>query len=1016
MNIKIFQNKIIREPLFSLRDYSIIPKNKEFLIDFIKRLFINHKFRDAIFISSPELFYEWEKIVLNNNKANDRIIYSLIKFYIRSISNTVPFGLFTTYSLCGNFEEEKQEYTRFSSIDIEYLSKLIYYLNKNILIRRVSKYRFNNTFYKIGEKYRYIEPSIINDKLSYTLSSIDANDVINLLLESLKYNFSYNEIFQVLEQNIDEIDENMFHRFIDDLIDSKFILSELDICLNEEDILSQIINSLEENIAHINDDDIYNIYVNLMKVKEFLSEIDESVFCSKENYEKIYKHLDNIGIEYNKKFIVNSNIRKNSIKTNINNHDNKIKEITEIVKKLSNSSDYENKNLIKFKKRFYDRYEEQEIPLLEVFDNEIGIGYLSSFKEQMVFSDLVDDIVINNISIKKGKKEVSIDSEIFSFWIDKFIKNDSLIDLSLEDLSVFKEGKFKRGTISFNYSFIDKKFVLKSIGEYSGSVFLGRFSNTDIKVKNIIDEISDFEHDCFKSKISAEIVHLPNNRAGNILVRNVKRQKEISILSKNSKNSDNILLEDLTISIRDNKIILKSKKENREVIPYLTSAQNYHFDSLPIYQFLCDLQSQYRGHYIGVNFGGLDLNNFEHTPRIIYGKDIVLFKETWRINKKRLKNKLKLSDTANISIESFKKYLKILKVSRYIYITEEGEEKLIIDIYNDIILKILFDEFLKKEELVITECIYQIDNCMENDFSNEIIAQIGIENNILKKESKDNILQDQKSIRRKIIFGGEWVYMKLYTGYITSINVLVNEINQIKEILFDKNLINKWFYVRYNDPEFHLRIRFRIIDRNKYSEIIKYIHDILEELALSNQIWKIEFSDYNRELERYNWNDIEKAETIFFIDSEFSIEFLKFSQNINNSWILILKSVDDMLTAFNFSLEQKHKMIENMYKSFAKEFDINKEIKKNIDKKFRNFEKEINSIFLSCPSEIANIFNKRKKEISEITFGEANLVELIWSFIHMHINRVTKSNPRFHELVIYGLLEKFYRKQLRKIK
>ena len=347
MNIKIFQNKIIREPLFSLRDYSIIPKNKEFLIDFIKRLFINHKFRDAIFISSPELFYEWEKIVLNNNKANDRIIYSLIKFYIRSISNTVPFGLFTTYSLCGNFEEEKQEYTRFSSIDIEYLSKLIYYLNKNILIRRVSKYRFNNTFYKIGEKYRYIEPSIINDKLSYTLSSIDANDVINLLLESLKYNFSYNEIFQVLEQNIDEIDENMFHRFIDDLIDSKFILSELDICLNEEDILSQIINSLEENIAHINDDDIYNIYVNLMKVKEFLSEIDESVFCSKENYEKIYKHLDNIGIEYNKKFIVNSNIRKNSIKTNINNHDNKIKEITEIVKKLSNSSDYENKNLIK---------------------------------------------------------------------------------------------------------------------------------------------------------------------------------------------------------------------------------------------------------------------------------------------------------------------------------------------------------------------------------------------------------------------------------------------------------------------------------------------------------------------------------------------------------------------------------------------------------------------------------------------------------------------------------------------
>ena len=32
----------------------------------------------------------------------------------------------------------------------------------------------------------------------------------------------------------------------------------------------------------------------------------------------------------------------------------------------------------------------------------------------------------------------------------------------------------------------------------------------------------------------------------------------------------------------------------------------------------------------------------------------------------------------------------------------------------------------------------------------------------------------------------------------------------------------------------------------------------------------------------------------------------------------------------------------------------------------------------------------------------------------MHVNRIVKSNPRFHELVIYGLLEKFYRKQIGK--
>ena len=72
MNIKIFRNKIIREPLFPLRNYLEIPKTKESLEEFIKTLFFNHRFRDAVFLSSPELFYEWEKLVLYMNKGGKK--------------------------------------------------------------------------------------------------------------------------------------------------------------------------------------------------------------------------------------------------------------------------------------------------------------------------------------------------------------------------------------------------------------------------------------------------------------------------------------------------------------------------------------------------------------------------------------------------------------------------------------------------------------------------------------------------------------------------------------------------------------------------------------------------------------------------------------------------------------------------------------------------------------------------------------------------------------------------------
>lgn len=1011
MKIDFFKNKIIREPLFSLNNYFKIPNNSKNLDKFIDELFNDCKFKDAIFLSSPELFYEWEKQLLISNSNRTKINNSILKFYIRSISNTVPFGLFSSYSISEASDNCDEKYSRFSNIDMDYLSKLVFHLNRIPLVRKIVRYKKNNTVYKVGDKLRYIEPDIINDKLSYTLTSIESNEVIEFLFETLEDNFSYNDIFEKIYANVEGLDEDTINSFINELIESKFIISDFDICLNKKNLLQQVILFFESNFHLLSiDSTLVNIYYNLVNIDIELKNIDKKIFCDKNDYEKIYSYFDNIGLEYNRKFIVNSNIRKNEFKKNSTNHDDRIKEAIKILNKISFSPLNVNKNLIKFKEAFYNRYEDQEMPLLEVIDNELGIGYLQHLKEQTVFSELIDDIQIpfNN----QNTQEINVEPAVFSFWINQFNKNKRKIDLLDEDLSVFKESKLKKGTFTFSYSFNNDKIYIKSIGGYSGSTLLGRFSNNDFNIQQIINEISEFENKCFDDKITAEIIHLPNNRVGNVLIREVKRKKEISILAKNSVNSLNIPLEDLYVSIKNDKIILTSKTENKEILPFLTSAQNYHFDSLPLYQFLCDIQSQYRNNFLGINFGGLDIEYLDHIPRISFGESIILSKETWKISTNQLKKNYNTKDS-KISLNEFRNYLKSIGIDKYIYITEGGEDKLIIDIDNDITLNVLFEELNKNKTIKLTECIYELNSHSIN-FSNEILTQIKItDNQLLEEIYQKSFEKNLLSVKRSFILGEEWLYMKIYTGHVTSIDVLINEIKDLKNILLNMNYIDKWFYIRYNDPEFHIRVRFKIIDNNNLTQIIKLINDKLSLLIKNKKIWKVDFSPYNRELERYNWNDIDNVESLFYADSDFSINLLEYQKTLtNNSWIIILRSIDDILDAFQYSLEEKYELINLMYDSFWKEFNSDKNIKKSIDKKFRTFEKEIDSLFFDYPECLCKAFIERKKHLSKIIFSTNNLDSLMWSFIHMHVNRVIKSNPRFHELIIYGILEKYYRKKI----
>lgn len=291
-----------------------------------------------------------------------------------------------------------------------------------------------------------------------------------------------------------------------------------------------------------------------------------------------------------------------------------------------------------------------------------------------------------------------------------------------------------------------------------------------------------------------------------------------------------------------------------------------------------------------------------------------------------------------------------------------------------------------------------------------------------------------KPIQRTFIPGSPWLYLKIYAGSKTMDELLAHSISSIVKKLKQQDVICKWFFIRYADPDKHLRIRILMKNQPNLGEIINYFHSNLNKKINEGLIWKIQLDTYNRELERYGNKMIEHAESVFSADSDCILSIIKILYRIRNEnyrWMIALRLIDDLLNDFSIGIEGKQKLMDSLSTSFKKEFGFNEFNAKQFNIKFRDNKKIIESILnhtidnadfnvLEVPVKqrskklkvtIKQLQNETKKEKYNTLTNS-----LLASYIHMSLNRLFRSKNRMHELVIYDFMRRFYNSEIAKAK
>jgi hypothetical protein len=687
-------------------------------------------FREALFLASPE-FAESKRFAREEKKVEKRDI-SLYKYFSRACTRCTPFGLFAGCSVGTTGVKQtslelvpQEQYRRCTRLDMQYLCALIQKIERDPFIRPQLLFFPNDSLYDLGGKLRYIEYHYHKTQRIHRISAVEISDYLEAVLESARDGAQPQELARTIIEEDVSMEEAL--EFVNEMIDVQLLKSELEPSVVGRDVLDVLIDKLEtlEATSYLS---------TLCSIRECLEQIDRSpIGMTEEFYEQIIEQIKSFGVEYDLKFLFQTDLFKPVQIAAIS--DEVCDDLRQVLLFFTAlSQPVRHAHLDAFREAFFKRYEEQTVPLAEVLDTELGLGYPLSVTGSNDVSPLVDDLMLPMLRIQENdhipfsrKDGVLLRKyvECIKNGKDTIVLTDADFNIDFNKDPLPKE--FLVDTVSVMCSLLaddgarERKIYVKGVNTIGGAVLLGRFCHLDAEMERLIYSIAQKEDEFHSEVIIAEISHLPESRIGNIASRPLFRDFVIHYLSNSDAEvGQQIPLTDLLLSVKGNKFVLTSSKYKKEVYPKLTCAHNHSLSPIPFYRFLCDLQVQQTPRFLQFSYGNV-FNNFNYLPRLQY-KNAILARQKWIIKKDEINAADKLSDVELRSL--FTGLMQIHRLTRYVVVAD-GDNEMFIDLQNAHSLRVLLNIVKKRDEFALEEFLFDPNRTVVQDsqggFTNEMI-------------------------------------------------------------------------------------------------------------------------------------------------------------------------------------------------------------------------------------------------------------------------------------------------------
>ncbi|HEV2764435.1 MAG TPA: lantibiotic dehydratase [Pyrinomonadaceae bacterium] len=1006
--------------------------------------------RDALFVASPnvvERFHLWTDEP--ETKRGRKVEQVLVRYFSRMAWRATPFGLFAGLSVGTPGSRTRlvvagrDSYRRHTRLDAHYLHALADALARDPAVRNSLPHRPNSSLYRAAGRVRYVETRLDGEKLSHHLVAVEETDYLTATLERAAHGAKPDDLAAALcgeEVTLDEARE-----YVAQLIDGQILVPDLAPPLTGPEPVVPLIEQLrgrpETSFAAR----------ALEHASEGLSEIDRrGLGVEAEGYHAVARTLESLPAEVELSRLFQVDMFKPASEVTLCGA--VLDELMRGVRLLQRLGAHARRDALEqFREAFAARYEEREVPLYEALDEELGVGFgagqeTSPLLRDMPFPsepapdatwDARQKFLLRKLdaALRAGAHEINLSPDDLEALREKeppplpdsFIVHASLAAASAEAVDA---GDFR--------------LRFEAGGGPSGATLFGRFCQADENLRRHVGRLLREEEALRPGAVFAEVVHLPSGRAGNITSRPPLRDYEIVYLGRSGAPPERRLpFTDLLVSVRGGRVRLRSARLGREVVPRLTSAHNFNRPGLlGVYRFLCSLQSQGTLGAFGWDWGALDAAPF--LPRLCAGR-LVLSLARWLVGQDELRALGEVREAERFA--AVQEWRARLRLPRLLTLSD-ADNRLPVDLDNALSVESFVEEVRGREEAVLTELWPGPGEVFARGAEGRFVHEIQVP--FVRQPEGAEASDETRSVRpfpartpvpqnlpRRFPPGSEWLYAKLYTGAATADRVLLEAVGPFVENVMGACVTDAWFFIRYADPDRHLRLRLHGDPRRLREDALPALHETLAPLLADGRAWRVQLDTYEREVERYGGDaGVTLAERLFQIDSEAVLEILTMlepgDEGADERWRLALYGVRSLLADLGLDDEAARRMLTRARDGLARELRADKPLLGGLSEKFRRERRNISTLLDPASHDghpLApglEVFRRRSERLSQIVAelraceraGRLSIPieELSLSYAHMHCNRLLRSAHRRHELVIYDLLVRLYESRAARVR
>jgi thiopeptide-type bacteriocin biosynthesis protein len=996
----------------------------------------------AIYLASPSLSERVSDWLRQPSDATfDALRPALFRYFVRMTSRATPFGLFASISVGrvggGAFEIGSREALRRRTwLDLGYVYPLVAQTVASREPRVALNYVPNSTLIRTDDGWRYVEETVEKERRRRDLARVQPSDILDQILISARQAPSFDALIDLILAQAPDVEHADAVEYLNQLIDSQLLVPTLAPTLTGPDPVQNLIRMSGER------PELAQFHHDLQRAAWSLQEIDrQDVESLRDAYRTATPHLLGQLASADEKHLFHVDLRRDA--PDLALPASVCPQVLRAVEALRSitAARWPAGPLAEFRLRFTERYGDRDVPLMEALDEDTGIGFEidpGSRRNEHLLADFKFGAVADRPKPANEERRTACLIDLLErAWSQRqrqiSLNEGDISELAVENAAPLPDLFTVLGCLASPNALPGGDgdgpcFVLESV--VSGAGLFGRFCRSDAELEGHVKALLRSEEALQPDAIFAELVHLPDDRVGNVVCRPALRAKDLPCLGQSGlARADQIPVADLTVTVEGGRIVLRSRELGREVLPRLTCAHNVLAPNASVYRFLAALAKQ--DGVSGLSFGWGPFADARYLPRVVFG-NVVLSPASWRIDKPTIAMWLGLSTEKRQ--REIREWCTREGIPRWVQVGQH-DNLLSLDLDNPWCVDALADDLRRSHTDRVSELIPAPDNFWlhspEGRHAHEVMIPF-VRRAAVQSVRKTRLRGEEPADLRRFTPGSRWLYAKLYGSARATEAVLASELHPLIEKWRAAGSIDRWHFVRYRDSDDHLRVRFHGALDALRREVQPALEELFQRVAHGSAIWRCQFDTYEREATRYGGAEaIELAERIFDVDSETVAGLLRAAPSDASPdwrWLLSARFVDAYYEEFSLDLEGRERHAKRTEAAFRREFRVDAGFEGQLSQRFRKERSLLDALFadgdrfpdhLRWAQAIADAFQGKLsplaaefRSLSRRDRLSATLEDISASLAHMHVNRMMLSNPREHELIIHAFLHRICRGRL----